>query len=138
MSFNRVFSALDVSDKRFKKRLADWTADYDDVFSIENVVGRDFESIAKAVEKAAVCCDTGHLMLEGKSPAEFVGRWGNRVNEIHLHGAVGGKDHHSFGGDEPWFAEMIPFLEEFGGLIHIEIFDYNKIEPVIDLVDRFR
>lgn len=122
----------------FAERMARWTEDYGDVFCMENVQGRDFGEIATMLNVIPVCCDTGHLLLDGKSPADFAHRYENRVREIHLHTVVGGKDHHPLIGDEPWFGDFLPYLNRFGGTVHLEIFNYERLSPMIDLLAEIR
>ncbi len=122
----------------FVERIGRWQADYGEVFHIENVAGREFEKVVGILAGAPVCCDTGHLLLEERMPAEFINHYEQRIGEIHLHGISNGKDHYPLNGDERWFIEIAPFLERFAGIMHLEIFDYKKVEPMIDLTGRFR
>jgi hypothetical protein len=58
-----------------------------------------------------LCMDTGHLLLEGRSPGEYFSRNRSRIAEIHLHGldrekaAIDGRlpDHRPVKPDAPWF-----------------------------------
>ena len=122
----------------FLQTLEEWASEFGNVFQIENVVGCDFQEIALAMKDAPICCDTGHLLLEGKKPVEFIDYWGHRIGEIHLHGTFGGKDHQAVNGNESWFEELGPYLEQFAGIIHLELFQYDKLVPMIDLLSRYR
>ncbi len=122
----------------FEKRIELWKAHYGDVFFIENVACRDYSKTMMSLEDVSLCCDTGHLLLDGERPVDFLERFWNRIGEIHLHGVAGGKDHQPLKGDEGWFREIIPYLERFGGIIHMEIFNYEKLSPMIDLLAQIR
>ena len=64
-----VVHAPEADQESFESTLNKWTADYGDVFYIENVAGRDFFKTAMALEDFGLCCDTGHLLLDGEEPA---------------------------------------------------------------------
>jgi hypothetical protein len=129
-----VVHAPSADRESFAERLTRWTADYGDVFCIENVAGRDYLEAAMMLENISICCDTGHLLLDGENPLDFIDRFGDRIEEIHLHTVAEGKDHHPLRGDEPWFGDILPYLNRFDGTVHMEIFNYEKLCPMIDLL----
>ncbi|MCL2834456.1 MAG: AP endonuclease, partial [Treponema sp.] len=72
------------------KLLADWHRQYNVKFLIENTNPGLFEAFLPNLDfldasAAGICMDTGHLLLEGKSPVEFFKTHRERIGEIHLH-----------------------------------------------------
>ncbi|MAG13968.1 MAG: AP endonuclease [Spirochaetales bacterium] len=137
-----VIHAPEGDGKRFVAQVQGWIAQYGNIFFLENVAGRDFDEVATALDSLPICCDTGHLLIEGKKPLDFLSRWGRRIEEVHLHGTVDGKDHHPVVGTEKWFVDILSYLQHFNGIIHLEIFDYDKLRPMLmklsELCDRWR
>ncbi len=121
----------------FGQRLHRWIDLFGNVFVMENVAGRAFEPATIRLPEIPLCLDTGHFLLDGARPADAFDRWMSRAAEVHLHGIAGGKDHVPLSGDEAWFIDCVPFLERYNGTIHIEIFDYKAIAPMLDIVGRF-
>jgi hypothetical protein len=84
--------------------------------------------------RVGFCMDTGHLLLEKRSPAEYFSRYGGRIAEIHLHGldrekaAIDGRlpDHRPVTEDAPWFRELFPLIENFKGIINLEVFSWEE------------
>ncbi len=120
----------------FKGLLQGWIGEFGNIFQVENVPGRAFSGTASVLPDAPLCCDTGHLLLNGQNPSKLIGLWEERISEVHLHGVCVGRDHYPVNGDEEWFKEIIPFLGCFSGIIHMEVFDYQKLKPMIDLMVR--
>jgi len=42
-----------------------------------------------------ICLDVGHLLLAGRSPEVHFDRYADRIEVIHLHAVIDGKDHHA-------------------------------------------
>jgi hypothetical protein len=104
-------------------------------FLVENTLpGRLPALLPYLDEDQGLCMDTGHLLLEGENPADFLRRWGTRVGEIHLHGldrekaARDGRlpDHRPLRAGEPWLAELVPLLADFTGTINLEVFSWAE------------
>jgi hypothetical protein len=109
-------------------------------FVVENTVPGALEAILPWLfPETPVCMDTGHLLLEGASPAGFFRRYGGRIREIHLHGvdyagALGDgrlPDHRAFRREEPWFQALGPVLADFGGVLNVEIFSWPEAERTL-------
>ncbi|MDR2096970.1 MAG: TIM barrel protein [Spirochaetaceae bacterium] len=84
-----------------------------------------------------ICMDTAHLLLEGASPADFVRRYGGRINEVHLNGTDGGDGGHKpFNSGDEWFLELAPFLRSFSGVVNIELFSWDEIRRSIDCLEK--
>jgi hypothetical protein len=109
-------------------------------FLIENTLpGRFSELLPYLNDDIGICMDTGHLLLEGQNPADFLRCWGGRVKEIHLHGidrekaARDGKlpDHRSLRAGDPWLRELAPLLADFAGPINLEVFSWEEVKESI-------
>ena len=122
----------------FTRRLEAWRRDYGNVFVLENVADREFEAVANNLSDMPICCDTGHVLLDGGNPRSVLESWRSRIAEIHLHGVSHGKDHFPITGNENWFRDIKPFLDSYRGVIHIEVFDFKKLHPMLELVSRYR
>lgn len=123
----------------FVETVSSWRHRHGDRFLLENLIGRDFEGLLKEFDSAAdgektgampVCCDTGHLLVRGESPADFLVRYEGRVREVHLHGLDEGWDHNPFSSHEPWFLELAPLLAHFEGVVNIEVFREDHLKRV--------
>jgi hypothetical protein len=94
---------------------------------------------------AGLCMDTGHLLLDGKSPAEYFITHRNRIGEIHLHGldrekaAIDGRlpDHRPVRATEKWFGELFPLLTSFSGIINTEVFSWEEAAAGIQSIKQF-
>jgi hypothetical protein len=111
-----------------------------DRFVLENTTTERFTPVMENMSATTkICMDTGHLVLEGKSPAEYFLRFRDRLSEIHLHGVdreaakADGllPDHRGLRGDEDWFRELLPLLRDFSGLINAEVFDWKEVQKTL-------
>ena len=118
----------------FVHMIETWRKQYGNVFVAENSMEGDFQGLVKAMPDLPVCCDTGHLLLQGKSPVESFHKFGNNLKRIHLHGICQGRDHSVIEKGTDWFEEAVPFLKTFGGVLHIEIFEQRKARAVVQLL----
>ncbi len=118
----------------FAELMAGWIELYGPVFDVENTVdGESFSELLDLVPELAVCCDTGHLLLQGRSPTDFLTLWAQRVRRVHLHGVCNGKDHCRFQADTPWFQSTVPMITEIDPVLHLELFN---AEHVLEQLDR--
>jgi sugar phosphate isomerase/epimerase len=115
----------------------------DNRFVLENTQLEKFENaLEKLPPDKAVCMDTGHLLLEKKSPADFLHRYEGRVKEIHLHGLdrekalLDGKlpDHRPLKKNGRWLQELMPGLECFDGVINLEVFSWVEVEESLGVL----
>jgi hypothetical protein len=91
---------------------------------------------------AGLCMDTGHLLIEERSPAEFFSRHRGRIAEIHLHGmdrekaAVDGRlpDHRPLKENAPWFRDLFPLIAGFEGIVNLEVFSWEEAAQSIAAV----
>jgi hypothetical protein len=96
-------------------------------------------------EDVGLCMDTGHLLMEGKSPADFFAKYRDRIGEIHLHGldrekaAIDGRpvDHRPVRAEERWFGELFPLLKDFIGIINMEVFSWEEAAAGINAIKQF-
>ena len=121
----------------FVSLLGGWIDEYGTIFLLENLIGREFESILRAEPRLGVCMDTGHLLIRGESPSGFAQRYGELIREIHLHGLVDGWDHNEFSGEDKWFQELVPFLRNFRGTCNIEVFKEDQVMAVLEVLRGF-
>jgi hypothetical protein len=115
-------------------------------FLIENTKPGLFEALLPHLEgTAGICMDTGHLLLDGKNPAEFFRAHWDRIGEVHLHGidrekaALDGRlaDHRAVQAGEQWFGELFPLLREFDGVINTEVFAWEEAAAGIESIKLF-
>jgi sugar phosphate isomerase/epimerase len=96
--------------------------------------------------EAGLCMDTGHLLLEGKNPADFFAAHCGRIGEIHLHGLDHEaalqdgmlSDHRRLRGDEAWLAGLLPLLKNYRGVINLEVFSWEEVRAGIDVLRKMR
>jgi len=119
---------------QFMGELKRWRRRYGDVFLIENLIHLDIECYLKQDPALHVCCDTGHLLLRDKNINTFLQNYETRIQEIHLHGVLDGKDHKLFDPEEPWFVELIPFLQKFQGVVNLEVFSIKEVEIALNVL----
>jgi hypothetical protein len=110
-------------------------------FLLENTQTSRFEALLPQLPaETGLCMDTGHLLLEGKSPADFFKRYPGRIREIHLHGldreqaALDGRlpDHRPVRAGDRWFRDLVPVLENFTGVVNLEVFSWEEACMSID------
>lgn len=115
-------------------------------FLAENTKPGWFEALLPHLEGAAgICMDTGHLLLDGKNPADFFKAHRNRIGEIHLHGidrekaSADGRlaDHRAVQAGEQWFGELFPLLREFDGVINTEVFSWEEAAAGMESIKLF-
>jgi hypothetical protein len=111
------------------------------LFLAENTLPERLPSLLPYLGKeTGICMDTGHLLLEQKSPAAFFTLHQSRIGEIHLHSLdppkalINGKlvDHRpltvkdlSF--PNPWLSELLPHLRPFKGIVNLEVFSWEEV-----------
>jgi sugar phosphate isomerase/epimerase len=129
------------------KLLAEWAERYGCVFLAENIGPGLLEALLPHLDTGTgLCMDSGHLLLEGKSPAEFFAARRDRVGEIHLHGVDreaalhDGRlaDHRRLRGDETWLAELLPLLDDYRGIINLEVFSWEEVRAGIEALRKIR
>ena len=118
-------------EQDFLRLVKRWRAIYGEVFLLENLIDRSFEALATGLPGLPLCLDTGHLLLSGGGIGDFLQRHGPRLREIHLHGVRQGLDHRPFGGAEPWFRELEPFLRRFTGVVNLELFSVSHLRECL-------
>ncbi len=126
----------DENETEFLLLLEGWIKKYGDVFLLENLIGRSFETLLDKLFPIPVCCDTGHLLVRGERPAHFMKKHFPRVKEVHLHGMEDGWDHKPFEADEEWFKELVPYLREFEGVCNIEVFSEKELKSILNNLKR--
>ena len=130
--------------------LKSWTESCGAVFVTENLFkGKgvpSFEVLLPHLDKdSAICMDTGHLLLDGQSPPDFFRTWQDRIKEIHLHAldskqsVVDGRlaDHRRLQENEPWLLELLPLLEDYQGIINLEVFSWEEALAGVEVLRKF-
>jgi sugar phosphate isomerase/epimerase len=114
-------------------RLLDGSSVPSRLIAIENI-DYPFELINPIVEEhdLGICCDTGHLLLQGEDPARFVRSYSARLIHVHLHDVVDGFDHRALG-NPAGRIDLVSFLEtlsgeRYGGLITLEVSNDDDLE----------
>ena len=111
-----------------------WKHRFGDRFLLENTQNGRFEALERLLPDTLVCMDSGHLLLQGESPADFARNRGARIGEIHLHGVDEAaaltdgrlRDHRALAGDLAWLDELAPFMNSFRGLLELEVFSWEE------------
>ena len=119
--------------------LAEWSKQYGAKFLAENTQNGLLEALLPHLDACpgvdfGLCMDTGHLLLEGKSPAAFLKEHRERAGEIHLHAvdkkgaALDGRlpDHRRLRRNEAWLSALFPLLEDYRGIINLEVFSWEE------------
>jgi sugar phosphate isomerase/epimerase len=105
------------------------------LFLAENTNPGLLEKISPLLSpQVGLCMDTGHLLIEGRSPVEYFSQNRGRIAEIHLHGLDREKaavderlpDHRPVKPDAPWFKGLFPMLEDFSGILNLEVFSWEE------------
>jgi hypothetical protein len=117
-----------------------WSARYGaERFLLENTGKGRLEAVLACFDEGfrpPLCMDTGHLLLEGRRPADFVRDAGPDIAEIHLNGAgEGGGDHKPLCSGDGWLAGLAPFLREFSGIVNLELFSWTDVQQSIDCLE---
>jgi len=126
------------------KLLSDFSETFQIPFLTENTNPGYLDKLLPFLDKNnGMCMDTGHLLLDGKDPANYFSEYGNRIKEIHLHGmnrekaVIDGRlaDHRSLRGNEPWLAELFLLLKNYSGVINLEMFSWDEIAASIPCIN---
>jgi hypothetical protein len=113
------------------RMLEGWRRSFGERFYLENTRVSLFDANLPLLGDIGLCCDVGHLLLEGKDPAAWLAIHGDRVRELHLHGLVDGVDHSSFSFRDETVRGCLPFLKTFEGTLELELFSLREIEGAI-------
>ena len=122
--------------------LSEWTERFGMSFLAENTQAGLLEALLPHLGSGAgICMDTGHLLLNGQSPAEFFTDYRERIKEIHLHSidreqtVLDGKlaDHRPLRGDEKWLLELLPLLKDYRGVINLEVFSWEEARKSVSI-----
>jgi len=117
--------------------LTEWRDRHGARFLAENTKAGLLEAMLPLPEAGmGICMDTGHLLLDGNNPADFFTAYRERIGEIHLHGidrkqaAIDGRlpDHRRLWGDEEWLLELLPLLEDYSGVVNLEVFSWEEVK----------
>jgi len=121
----------------FTDLVGKWSGIYGNIFYIENTLAGTIESMPRLPPDLPLCLDTGHLLLQKKSPAGYFNARESRIKKIHLHGTIGEKDHQAVTAEEPWVKEFSVCLKKFSGMVHIEIFNSGGYLRVLENLRRY-
>jgi sugar phosphate isomerase/epimerase len=125
--------------------LPSWIEAFGSCFLLENTRFDLFEKSLEELPGIGICCDTGHLLLEGRSPREFIDSYGPRIGQFHLHGLgkddaednAAEKDHNPVRKDNRWLQDITPFLKDFSGPVELELFSYRQVEESLEVLSHF-
>ncbi|NPU85152.1 MAG: sugar phosphate isomerase/epimerase [Syntrophaceae bacterium] len=96
---------------------------------VENL-GYPLEWIRPLVEESGLswCLDVGHILAAGEDLAIALDVMKRRVEMIHLHGLMDGRDHRSAAAvpEEAW-RTLRPFLAEYRGGLSVEVFSKEDL-----------
>ncbi len=117
--------------ERLARTVGLWRRRYGDLFYLENTRISLFDANLPLFGDIGLCCDVGHLVLEGLDPASWLAERADRVRELHLHGVSEGKDHSAFTFRDLTMGRLTPFLESFDGTVELELFSLAEIEGAV-------
>lgn len=110
-----------------------WRDEFGDIFLLENLINRDI-SWFLGNTRWPLCLDTGHLLVQGENPADYFRRYRDRIEEIHIHDLSSGRDHRPLAPESRWLLEFLPVLEEFDGVLNIELFSKKEVTGSIETI----
>ncbi|MDR2160434.1 MAG: TIM barrel protein [Treponema sp.] len=136
-------------DAKVQERLLRSWREHEDfgkgLFLLENTFPGRLEALLPLLPPdTGLCMDTGHLLLEGRDPADYFDRYGDRIGEIHLHSldrekaARDGRlpDHRPLREGEPWLERLLPCLETYAGVVNLEVFSWEEAAQSIGVLQR--
>ncbi len=86
----------------------------------------------------SVCLDLGHLILHGRSMADYAKRYLQRTTVIHLHGVKDGTDHLSLDVLGKHDVEAIRgILSHFTGTVSIEVFSFRDLTNSLTVLEKW-
>lgn len=119
---------------------------------LEYTTEADFRSSLDALVRAghepSICMDTGHLLLEGRDPAEFVHEFGPRLGHVHLHGIAPRSrlpgeypgmrlsDHAALETGQNWLGKTLSALSDYRGIVELEVFGEDLLHRSIDTLGK--
>lgn len=107
--------------------------------SVENL-DYPLEIVEEVIETLdlSVCLDMGHLILYKHSIAEHARRYLKRATVFHLHGIRHDRDHLSLEVlGENQMKTMISIIDNFSGMVSIEVFSYHDLTTSLKLLERY-
>ena len=110
-----------------------------DIFILENTRLSRFDAAEAALMDSIyglspICADIGHLRMEGQELEPWLAAKAGRITELHLHGFDGKTDHVPFRSEEPWLIRLMPYLQNFPGVVELELFNWDQLRSVIPLL----
>jgi sugar phosphate isomerase/epimerase len=127
---------------RQAKFLSRWFSQFGkEKFLIENTNLSCFENLLTLLpDDTKLCMDTGHLLVNGDSPAAFFKKYRTRIEEIHLHGTDIEKaksdgrlaDHRPLRANDLWLKELSGPLNDYQGVINLELFSWEEVEKSLE------
>jgi hypothetical protein len=118
--------------------IGSWRSRYGDRFILEYTGREAFAAAERALPGLPLCPDTGRLALDGEDPASWIGNKADRVAELHLHAARGGRDHFPLAGDEPWLPEVLGLTAARGWRVVLECFSLEAASASARAVESAR
>lgn len=111
--------------QRWATLLSSWRPRYGDVFCLEYTGREAFEAAERGLSGLPLCPDTGRLALDGEDAAGWIADRADRVAEIHLHAARGGKDHFPLSADDPWLSPLARLAADREWRVVLETFSLD-------------
>lgn len=84
-----------------------------------------------------VCLDAGHLSLHKQNLGRFVEILGPRIEQVHLHGVVDGRDHQALTAfDIATDGALSRLLGTFAGSVIIEVYNFKDLVKSTEYIER--
>ncbi len=121
------------TETQYRAMIHAWREKYGNRFLLENLIGRNHPWFIKNTDWP-LCLDTGHALLRGDSPLEYLSRYRGRIEEIHLHDCREETDHRTLSRKSLWLQTFIPALRTFRGVVNIELFREQEIVDSLQVI----
>lgn len=80
-----------------------------------------------------VCMDAGHIMKLGLSVTRFLETFGDRIEQVHLHGFDGNKDHIALPRtDLKIIRPVLEFLKTYTGTVVLEVYNESDLKESLE------
>jgi sugar phosphate isomerase/epimerase len=84
-----------------------------------------------------ICMDAGHFSLYNHDAGRYIELFSSRIQQVHLHGVSGGKDHRALTGfDTVSGGSISMLLKKFTGSVIIEVYNLNDLIKSAEFLEK--